>query len=304
MAKPTTRTAQQPYKQMNNPITSNQPKLWQRFLASGFFFGLLYYGCSELLWFFVVDVMRRDAGAIDGANINAISFILAIGIVVVLMLLVKSRPKQLTEPVLPPLSPEVFAKPDTNLLLKGEYPPEGFHCYGIYAQALEPFPPEHDRVIFQNRIRRLLGEDAVSTNNVQEFCLGGEMAYFVTISERVLEPGRATERIRFYIEDSLRSLGFSCLVHVKYLCVYPKPLFGWMCAASGMFGTAFLLNMMINLPQDIRYLAFFFVLGTLALVGGSFWYLYQPPILFTIFREQAERNVKRQIRAGEKSERN
>lgn len=289
---------------MNIPITPKQPKLWQRFLTSSFFFGLLYYGCSELVWFFVVDVMRWDAETIDGANINAISFILAIGVFIVVILLFGSRPKQLTEPVPPPLSPEVFAKPDTNLLLKGEYPPEGFHCYGIYAQALEPFPPEHDRVIFQNRVRRLLGEDAVSRENVREFCLGGELAYFVTISERVLEPERATERIRIYIEDSLRSLGFSCLVHVKYLCVYPKPLFGWMCAASGMFGTAFLLNMMINLPQDIRYLAFFFVLGALALVGGSFWYLYQPPILFTIFREQAERNVKRQIRAREKSERN
>lgn len=287
---------------MHTPTTPKQPKLWQRFLTSSFFFGLLYYGCSELLWFFVMDVVRLDAGTIESLDINSISFILAIGIFIVLILLFGSRPKQLTESVLPPLSPEVFAKPDTNLLLKGEYPPEGFHCYGIYAQALEPFPPEHDRALFQNRIRRLLGEDAVSTNNVQEFCLGGELAYFVTISERVLEPGRATERIRVYIEDSLRSLGFSCLVHVKYLCVYPKPLFAWVFAASGMFSTAFLLNMMINLPQDIRYLAFLFVLGALALVGVSFWYLYQPPILFTIFREQAERNVRRQIRAGEKSE--
>ena len=287
---------------MNKPTTPTQPKLWQRFLASSFFFGLVYYGCSKFLWFFAVEVMHLDAGTIDSANINAISFFLAIGVFIVIVLLFGSRPKQLTEPVLPPLSPEIFAKPDTNVLLKGEYPPEGFQCYGIYAQALEPFPPEHDRALFQNRIRRLLGEDAVSTKNVQEFCQGGELAYFVTISERVLEPGRATERITAYIEDSLRSLGFSCLVHVEYLCAYPKPLFAWMCASSGIFSTAFLLNMMMNVPQDVRLLVFLFLLAALAMVGASFWYLYQPPILFTVFREQAERNVRRQIRAGEKSE--
>lgn len=287
---------------MNKPTTPKQPKLWQRFLASSFFFGLVYYGCSEFVWFFVVDVVRLDAATINSLNINAISFILAIGVFVVLILLFGSRPEQLTEPVLPPLSPEIFAKPDTNVLLKGEYPPEGFHCYGIYAQAMEPFPPEHDRALFQNRIRRLLGEDGVSTKNVQEFCQDGELAYFVTISERVLEPGRATERINAYIEDSLRSLGFSSLVHVEYLCAYPKPLFAWMCAASGIFTTAFLLNMMMDVPQDVRLLVFLFLLAALAMVGASFWYLYQPPILFTIFREQAERNVRRQIRAGEKSE--
>lgn len=287
---------------MNKPTTPKQPKLWQRFLASSFFFGLVYYGCSEFVWFFVVDAMRLDAGTINSANINAIAFILAIGVFVVIVLLFASRPKQLTEPVLPPLSPEIFAKPDTNVLLKGEYPAEVFHCYGIYAQALEPFPPEHDRALFQNRIRRFLGEDAVSTKNVQEFCQGGELAYFVTISERVLKPGRATERITAYIEDSLRSLGFSCFIHVKYLCVYPKPLYAWMCAASGMFSTAFLLNMMINVPQDVQSLVFLSLLAALAVVGASFWYLYQPPILFTIFREQAERNVRRQIMAREKSE--